>query len=268
MRYAALKFALAAIMAVSMMISTSAAFGVNGVVFSGEVSPGQEILHEISVSNDENDSRQNMTAEVFGFGKTESGVNTAVPPEMDAGLYTARPFLFVDPNNFTLEPGERKILRLTGTVPDDIGSGGRYASVIISPEPKTPEGGNIMISTAIQVLVLLTIKDSDLIKTGVITNISASASDQNVSVDLIFNNTGNVHYKPVIGSTLLDENGNILATHEPAEERESVLPTGSRLIQMTLVPQADLTPGSYTVKATVALSDGRILDSREETFDL
>lgn len=256
-----------AFLALLVIAPTSMGFGVSGAVFKGDVSPGQELVHEISVSNDVDSAPQNMVAEVYGFAMNENGANVELSPGDDTGPYSARSFLSVEPNSFVLEPGERKTLLLTGTVPEDVGSGGRYALVSIKTMPKGG-GGNIRVSTAIQVLVLLTIKDSELVQTGEITDLVASKSDEGVAVDLIFENSGNVHYRPFVGVVLKNEDGEVLAEEMPAQISSSILPTNSRLVKMTLVPKADLDPGIYTVEATVSLEDGTLLDSEEATVSL
>jgi hypothetical protein len=92
--------------------------------------------------------------------------------------------------------------------------------------------------------------------------------DSNVSVDLLFENTGNVHYKPFVGANLIDEGGKVVAGVEPAETRRMILPTNSRLVSMTLAPKAPLSPGIYTVAATVALADGTVLAMEETTVEV
>jgi hypothetical protein len=266
MRDNAIKFTIAAFLAACMLISTSAAFGISGAIFSEDVSPGQELDYQIVVSGGENDSLQNMTADVFGYVTNEGGANVALLPEDDIGPYTARPFLSIEPKNFTLGPGDRKILHLTGTVPQDVGSGGKYASVLIMPEPKIIEAKNIKVLTAIMSLVLLTIKDTDLVKTGEITNLSSSVKDEGVAVDLLFKNTGNVDIKPQVSVKLSDSDGHILAIEGPTEDR--VLPTNSRNFNINLAPETPLTSGLYTIEASANLSDGTVLDTKLATLEV
>jgi hypothetical protein len=268
MDYSIAKFLFAAFLALSTIVSTSSAFSVDGAIFSEEVSPGQEIVHEMIVSAGEDELLPNMTAKIVGFAMTEDGANIELPPGDDSERFSARPFLSVEPTSFDLEPGERWTLNLTGIVPEDVGEGGRYALVTIKTAPKESENASVMIITAIQVPILLTIKDSDLEMTGEISGLVASMADGNVSVDLLLENTGNVHYKPFVGANLLNEDDEVVASVVPAETRRSILPTGSRLVSMTLVPEAELEPGTYTVEATVALDDGTVLDTAETTIEV
>jgi len=185
-------------------------------------------------------------------------------PENDTGPFTARPFLSVEPKNFVVVPGERKKLLLTATVPEDAAPGGKYALVAIKTAPEAAAGGNVMVSTAIQVSVLLTVNGTELTQTGNITGLTASRGENDsVAVDIIFENTGNVHYKPFVEATLKSENGDILANEEPKQITGSILPTNSRLCKVDLVPKTSLPSGTYTVGAKVTKEDGTVLDSKE-----
>ena len=268
MNFIDIRLAFAVLLAVSILVSPSAAgLSVSGAAYIDTVSPGQEIEHEMIVSIKENDSLQNMTAEVYGFAMTEGGVNVELSPEEDTGFYTARPFLSVEPKSFTLKPGVPQKVLLTGTVPENVGSGGRYALVTIKTEPE--DRGNIAVSSAIQVLVLLTIKDSELVKTGNITDLAASMSENNVSVDLILENSGNVHYKPLITTALKDKNGMVLAEGEiNLSESHIVLPTNSRHFKMDLHPESPLASGTYMVEGKVTNENGDVLDSKETEFEI
>jgi len=250
----------------SILIPTSACFGINGAIFSKEVSPGQELVHEITVIGGDNDSTQNMVAGVYGFAMTENGSNIQLGPEEDIGPYTARPFLSVEPTSFELEPGERERLLLTGTVPEDVGPGGRYALVTIKTAPK--ESGSIMVSTAIQVLVLLTIKDSELIETGEITELELLEDDNGPVASLRFENTGNHHYKVSSEAVIKDESGEIVAEASIPLGISSILPANMRLLEIPFDQETDLAPGIYTVEATVIKEDGTVLDTEEATFEV
>jgi len=130
------KYAFSAFLALSMIIPISTGFAISGALFSEVVSPSQKLVHEITVlNNGENATPLNMTAEIYGFAKSLEGVNIELSPENDTGLFTARPFSDVEPKSFHLEPGERKTLLLTGIVPQDVGSGGKYALVTIKTAP-------------------------------------------------------------------------------------------------------------------------------------
>lgn len=257
---------LMALLALSMAVSPTAAFSVSGAAYIATVSPGQDIVHEMTISIKDDESPKNLTAQLYGFAMNERAANIELMPEEDTGPYSARPFLSVEPKSFTVEAGVPQKVLLTGTVPEDVGSGGRYAMVTIKSEPD--DRGNIAIRTAIQVLILLTIKDTELAKTGEIYDLTTSMADENVSVGLLFENTGNIHYRPFVGAVLKGEDGETVAEVEATQIPTSILPANSRLVQMTLAPEAPLSPGTYTVMATVALDDGTVLAAEETTVEV
>ncbi|MDD4652616.1 MAG: hypothetical protein PHQ34_10335, partial [Methanothrix sp.] len=213
----AAKFTLASFLVLLILVSPSVGFGVGGVIFVEDISPGQKIVHEITVINDENKTIENMTAKIYGYAKSLDGTSVEIPQENDTSSFTARPFLSVEPKVFDLVPGERKTLLLTGTVPEDAGPGGKYALVVIKTAPKA-KSATISVSTAIQVLVMLTVNGTDLARTGNITDLTASRDDNgNVAAGITFENTGNVHYKPLVEAALKSENGEILASEGPRQ---------------------------------------------------
>lgn len=266
MRYTVIKFFLVSVLAACILTPIINAFGITGAIISQEVSPGQQLDREIIVGNGENDSTQSMTAEVFGYATNIRGANIALQPEDDVGPYTARPFLSIEPENFTLKPGEQKILHLRGTVPDDVRSGGLYASVVILPAPKAVTKNNVNVITGIMSLVMLTIKDSDLVKTGEIENISVLNQEDGVAVEFVFKNNGNVEYKPKVTVNLIDDKGKVLLTEGPVEDR--ILPTCSRLFNFKITPATKLDPGDYNIKIDATLEDGSVLDNAEAAFKI
>lgn len=250
-----------------LLVPASSAFGLAGTIFKEQVSPGQELSHKITVSNEKNASLVNLTAEIYGFARNIKGIDIEVPIENDTGTFTARPFLSIEPESFSLGPGEARTLFLNGTVPEDIGSGGKYALVAIKTVPKASKG--VSITTAIHAYVLLTIKDGDLIQTGNITALETSKDDNGAKVNLIFENTGNVHYKPLVEAVLKDGAGKILAQGEIKKGPPSyVLPKSSYLFEMTLLPEGGLSSGKYIVEGKVTMEDGTVLDSKETAFEI
>jgi hypothetical protein len=264
MKFRNIKYAFVALLLMSMFLPTSAGLEVSGAIFSGDASPGQELIHEMDVSIDKNATPLNVTAEVFGFAMNSRGSNIQLRPEEDNGSYSAREFLTVTPEKFQLEPGVPQKVLVKAMFPEDIGSGGRYALVVLtSVSPDT--GKKVKIESAIQVPVLLVIAGSEMIQTGEITDLAAKKSDKGVTVDLMFKNTGNYHYKPTANFELKTEDGEILATADPLESLNSILPTGSWLAKMELVPESELEKGNYTIEASVTKEDGTIL-AEKKTF--
>jgi hypothetical protein len=245
-----------------------AGLGVSGVILMADVNPGQSITHEIIVDSDQTDSPMDLVAEVVGFGQSLDGANIELPPEEDLSPYSARPFLKVAPASFHLEPGISQKVVLEGTVPQDVGSGGRYALVSIHSKPMG--NGNVGVSLAMDVLVALKIAGTDLQKTGEITSLEllkpVTAEHQNVS--LIFKNTGNYHYKAYAEAVLSNNDGEVITNASTPLSFSSVLPTMLREFKIPLSPEKKLSPGRYNVNASVSLEDGTVLATKEIDFKI
>ena len=260
-----INFAIVVFLALLLLAPASSGFGVSGAVFREDVSPGQELAPG-RVSNNENES-QDFTVEVYRFpgayrGQIMEFRQKKIPASSQLGLSYSLSRIAS-----AWERERRETLFLNGTVPEDVGSGGRYALVAIKTAPEHSEG--VSVSTAIQVLVLLTIKDGDLIQTGEIKSLNASQSDSGLAVSLTLENTGNIHYRPLAQSVLKDQSGQVLAQGEVGfDDSSTILPTNSYLFEMNLIPEGGLSPGKYTVEGKVTLEDGTVLDSKETELEI
>jgi len=238
---------------------------VAGGTFIEDVSPGDHINHEMIVSIDEAEGPIDVTAKLFGCGMSPDGMRQVLMPEDDISPYSAMKFLRVTPERATLEPNKPVKILLEGDVPEDIGSGGRYAIVMISTAPKNSSAG-ISFATAVEVPVYLTITGTDIIETGAITDMNISVD----SVSIIFQNTGNHNYKATAEFLLKDESGDVVAeasTPSDLTSINSMIPTTSRLFEVDLIPEDELTHGTYTVEARVIHTDGTILDTEVKPFE-
>lgn len=246
-----------------------AGIGVNGALFKGVGNPGDSVYHEMIVSIGENDTPKNISVQVMGFGQTLGGVYSPLKPEDDTS-YSARPFLDVNLTEFHLESGGSQTVLMTGKIPGDVGVGGKYALVQI--RTKSGGGEGIGISLGVDVPVLLTINDTELIYTGDITDLNYEIdeieSGQEIDVSLIFKNTGNHHYKANVKAALEDKEGEVFAEVSIPLGFSSIIPPNSRESKMTLKPISELEPGTYFLRATVTSEAGAILASEEITLEI
>jgi len=195
------------------------------------------------------------------------GSKIKLKPEEDTGPYSARAFLTVTPKSFQLQPGVPQKILVKAEFPEDVGTGGRYALVTITSEPEVTKE-RVKSASSIQVPVLLLIDGTEIVETGEIADLEGSESDDGVVVSLMFENTGNYHYKSIANSVLKNQDGEILATSPPLQSSSSVLPTGSWLFRMKLVPESELVQGTYTIEASVTNEVGTVLDSEETTIKI
>jgi hypothetical protein len=257
--------------AIILLILTAFAPAEAGLTVSGgllmvNVTPGQHISHVINVSTEKTDPSMDIQVDVNGFGQKLDGANDDLPTKLDVSPYSARPFLNVTPNKFSLVPGGTKKILLNVDVPQDIGKGGKYALVNIYSPPIII--GILSVVIAVDVPVVLTIAETEQIKKGEIVDLEiskpVSVEQQNVSV--ILKNTGNYHYKAFAEAVLIDKMGKILANTSSPVSLTSILPFTLRIFDLSLVPRVPLDPGNYYVNATVRLENNTIIANREAAF--
>lgn len=267
MRFIKAELAMLLLIALSLSIAPSSGLKISGAIFEDDVLPGQEAGHEIVVSLEKDDFPLNITAEVFGYAMNENGSNIQIAPEEDTGPYSARPYLTVTPDELAVLPGESKKFLLRADVPADVGAGGRYALVVL--KTLNPVGGNknVRILTAIQVPVLLRVSGSEIVKSGVIRDLGATKNGEEVTVNLRFDNKGNYHFKPVASLELKTEKGETVASASQ-QSGSALLPGGTWLFRLPVSLESGISPGTYTINASVASEEGTILDRDEVIFEV
>jgi hypothetical protein len=262
---------LACLLAVAFAVSGPASgLHISGAIWQEDINPGEKFKKEISISIDPKDNPTNFTIEITGLEQTTQGLNMPIDAVNDTNPNTARPFITASPMSFNLGPGDSQIVTVEADIPEDVGTGSRYA--IISLRGSRSElttsnkksGSSVGISIGSDIPVILTIADSEMKMTGEIMDITEdriSAEQQNISV--IFRNTGNTHYKAKAKAELSSPNGNIIAQAETPVTFSSIVPTFSRLFEISLTPSSKLEPGTYNLTATIEKEDGTVLDTKE-----
>jgi len=237
-----------------------------GKGLSPEVSPGERYIQTLLASIGKDDAATDVLIEVLGYGETLEGGITPLSAEEDKSSYSARTFIKPDRIILHLEPGETKKADVTVTIPADVGDGGRYAILRFSTAPTGK--GMVGIISAIVLPMKFTIKDSQLIHTGKITEVATSEAVSGKPVDIftIFQNTGNHHFKIEEQTEIRDAGGKLIDTVYITSS--SPIPEGTRRIKTTFIPQGELAVGVYSVKAKVVLEDGTVLDEAEGSFEV
>lgn len=247
-----------------MVASTaSCSMSVAGTIFKKDVSPGQSVRHLMIVKLDRNDSPLDIAVEVTGFGEDLTGGYHALKADLDRSPFSARSFLNVSLSKFHLENGTSQKVILSGTVPPDVGNGTRFALVNIRSLP-TGRPGAIGFSIAFNVPVILNITGSELRRAGEITDLNVSGTN----VSLIFKNTGNTHFKALAAAALKDRQGRVLSNATTPPTDSSIIPTASRRFRLSLKPETKLEPGDYVVDASVSLTNGTVLATREGSLKI
>jgi hypothetical protein len=227
---------------------------VTNAILVAEVAPGDIIIHKMEASIASNDSPMDLIVEVSDL-------------ENISDEYSAKTFVTLDQTEYHLEPGVPQEIVATVRVPMDVSNGGKYAVVIIRQKPKET-GVNIVV--AVNVRLYLTVKDSQLVHTGEITNINAgdAISGKPVEFTTTFRNTGNHHFKFKEVLSISNSQGEELDKIYTSLSAASVIPSLVDDIKATYIPKSSLPLGKYSLKVTVMLDDGTVLDEAEGNFEV
>lgn len=238
---------------------------VGGAVIGKEVYCGS-YSHVMTVGLDVKDAAADVTVSVEGLGQKNDGVFQGLPPAIDTSPYTARGFITLDKTSFYLEPGEFENVNVTINVPAGVGDGGRYAAIRVYAAPAGGEG--VKSTTGFTVPVLLTVQGSDLIHTGRITGLAASAvyPDEPCRILTTFKNTGNHHYKVKGEVTVCGADDRELAVIDIPLTPSAIIPTMSVALGADFLPAGGLVPGSYKARSRIMLEDGTVLDQAAHEF--
>lgn len=241
---------------------------VSGAILLIDASPGETLTHKMTVSIDAEDSATDIAVEVGGMGQSLDGAFQILEAPADTSSYSARQFITVDKASFHLEPGTAQDLTVTVQIPQDISAGGRYAIISIMETSLTDKEG-VTTLAGINVLVALTIKDTQLTHQGKITALTTEAADEQAfKIFTTFQNTGNHHFKVKGEVTVSNSQGEVLDTISMPLTSSSIIPNMSQRLQATFIPQGELPPGVYSVKSRVMLEDGTLLDEASGSFKL
>jgi hypothetical protein len=243
---------------------------VKGDIIQERVAPGGHISHEIDVSLTPTEKTLNFSIEIKGISMSLEGSPRAVEADKDDYIYSARSFLSVSPASFSLGPGDSQKILLEGDVPNDVGSGTRYAMLQIRSVPEATNNTQTGAVGVINLPIILEISGTDQIRSGEISELKLGKpiSPKELNLSLTFENTGNAHFKAQIKADLLNESKEVLASVSIPLSTASIFPTMPRLFKFSIAPDEELKPGAYSINATVNLVDDSVLASKEVDFKI
>jgi hypothetical protein len=232
-----------------------------------EVSPGESYNWTLMATLGKEDVATDVLIEVLGYGESPQGGVQPLLPEGDKSQYSARTFIQPGKTTLHVEPGETNRANVTVTIPADVGSDGRYATLRFSTLPVAGAGG-VGVVSAIVLPMKFTIKNSQLIHTGVVQDVTIGKTESGIPIDIftIFRNTGNHHFNIKDQTEILDVTGKLLDTI--FTNASSPIPEGTKSIKTTFIPKSDLREGTYSVKSTLTLEDGTFLDEATGVFEV
>jgi hypothetical protein len=239
---------------------------VQGAILQADVSPGQNLTHKMTVSIGTEDPATEITVRLGGYGQALSGASELLETA-DNTDFSARAFITLDKESFHLEPGGSEVVTATIQVPLDVGAGGRYA--LINIKTGAAGGGGVGMITAVNVPIVLTVKDTTLTRQGEITGLNIEvAGGQTLNIDTIFHNTGNYHFRIQGNITISKFQGKTLKTIPVPLTSSSIIPEMSLRLNAKYEPEAVLAKGIYIVKSQVRAEDGTVLAEERAAFQV
>ena len=265
----AYKLLLAALLLLLITIAPAmAAMTMSGIKYMADVTPGSTITFPMTLSLTANDAAADYESTVLGFGNEPNGNYYGIPPALDTGTYTARPFITLDKTAVHIAPGGKEIITATIQVPSS-GAGGRYALINIHPKPVVATGGGSSFTTAMNVPVMITLKGTQLTETGTIESVSVGETMQGKTLEVTtaFTNTGNHHYYGAKNEIAVqDSTGKEVARTATTPLVTAIVPVGK--VNFTQQIATSLSSGTYTVTSSMFDSKGTVLDTKSTTFTL
>jgi hypothetical protein len=233
-----------------------------------EVSPGETVVQEISITNRISDGRT-FTLDVDDIIGSTDGSSSVSLTDGVRGPYSIRDYISFPQRSITLNLGERARVPVTITIPRDAEPGGLYGSVLVSTD-RTPEenvdGSRTPVIARIGSLFFVTV-EGDVERAGKVTGI-ATTDDKTwyekgpVNLGIFYENKGSVHVNPYGEVSITNMFGEEVGYVEL--EPWFVLPNALRTREFKW--DREFLLGRYVVKAKINRGYDNIVDEVSTTF--
>jgi hypothetical protein len=234
-----------------------------------EVSPGDTIIQEVSVTNRISDNRT-FRIEVEDITGSKDGSSAVSLTGAERGPYSIRDYLSFPEDEFDLKLGDRARIPVTITVPPDAEPGGYYGSVLISTVQVSEAGASAAprqpIIARVGSLFFLTVRGETVIEgeTKSLDLIEDKLWYESGPIELgiLYENTGSVHVNPYGELSVT----NMLGEEVGFVELEPwfVLPNSLRIREVTW--DREFLLGRYTVNAKVNRGYEDVVDEVSVVF--
>lgn len=234
-----------------------------------EVSPGETVIKEISVTNRITEDRE-FRLEVEDITGSSDGSSAVSLTGATRGPYSIRDYISFPEDTFVLELGERARIPVTITVPPDAEPGGYYGSVLVSTvrigEGDTVNAPRSPIIARVGSLFFLRVK-GEAVTAGETIDVSLIGDKWwyekgPVNIGILYENTGSVHVNPYGELSITNMFGEEVGFVEL--EPWFVLPTSLRVREVTW--DREFLLGRYTVTAKINRGYDDIVDEVTVSF--
>ncbi|MBD3248239.1 DUF916 domain-containing protein [Candidatus Falkowbacteria bacterium] len=213
----------------------SSAFTITPPLIKMNMEPGEMITSGIKVINN-NDRTLIVHATAVNFKSADNGKVEFADEDDVGGNYTLKEWITLPQKEFIIPPYGSKNVPYILEVPKDASPGGHYAGILIgtSPSKEKSEGAMIGVSQVVSSLLFVSIK-GEILEKGYIREFTTDkhiyyGTDESIAFDVRFQNTGNVHLKPVGEIKIIDMFGKEKAKLAMNEKTDygNILPESER----------------------------------------
>lgn len=166
--------------------------------------PGETTIKEITIAN-RLGREMSFQVEIEDFTGSRDPAETIVLLGTEKGPYSLRDYLKPELSEFTLTHGQRIILPIEISIPEDAEPGGRYGTVIVATSPPKIEEGEVKeprptvaVISRLANLFFVRVK-GEVIENGFLKEFKSERKFYEkgpISFQLLFENNGNVHLTP------------------------------------------------------------------------
>ena len=181
------------------------------------------------------------------------------------GDLSAVDWLKVEPAGFELAPGQRRVVKISITVPSYVNSGGRYAMVAFKTGAKASEGSGVGVAAQVGVPFLITVKGPAALAQQPSLDSLVPVLEPNGSLGFrtVVSNGGNVHFY-ASGTVDVTDGAGTPWGRLSLRDSTAVLP-GTKELLYSDRPIAFVDGATYRAKSAV-LFDGKTQQVRETEF--
>ncbi len=176
--------------------SSAVGLSISPLTFEFSANPGETIENKVKIANPTQNTIS-VKMEIEDFTALGEEGQVAVEEQKNE-TYSLKKWVILSPQEFTLAPGEYKIVNYTINVPQNAEPGGKYGSILAIPTGiVSPQGSGASINPRVGALVLLSVSGKIVEKLEVKEFSAPKLSDRGpIPFVLRFENTGTVHVKP------------------------------------------------------------------------
>lgn len=242
---------------VSAQVEQGLSLRVSPPILEIDIEPGTTYSDYIKFENINEFESLTLYPQILSFkARGEEGAQEFLEDSEETLTYSLAQWVNISTDTLEVEPLERVVLPFTITVPEDAEPGGRYAAILLGNQPNILEAGNNVALGAQTGTIILAKIEGDVYESAKINQFNTGLERYQyppVDFNIVVENTGNVHVKPVGVIEITNLFGMVVDEVVVNDAGGNVLPESTRKFTPSW-EREKFTLGRY--KATLSLEYG------------